>query len=44
MFRRLQVLTESLYCLLFFNSGEYLSYLLTSDLGVLMLHFDIMIG
>ena len=33
LFRRLQVLTESWYCLLFSNSAEYLNYLLTSDLG-----------
>ena len=38
------MLTESLYCLLFSNSAEYLNYLLTSDLGFHMLHFDILIG
>ena len=44
LFRRLQWLTESWYCLLFSNSAEYLNYLLTSDLGFHMLHFDILIG
>ena len=43
LFRRLQWLTK-LVLSLFSNSADYLNYLLTSDLGFHMLHFDILIG
>ena len=40
MFRRLQVLTESLYCLIFLNDAAYLNYLQIIGLEVLVLHID----